>query len=436
MLTLALIVALAQTPQHRLFQQPNLPQATGEAAAFFEFAPTNGAGMGAACACTTPTGAKGEVMTYTRASNGTCTKTATGGLATTGIANGDLVVCSTNQPRVEYDGAGVLGLRVEAARTNSTLRSEELDNVAWSSNNSGIALPTVTANAATAPDGTVTADRLQIPGSTTAGHYSQLYQLSACPGGAAAQIASVYLRGVSGSGSVCLKIGTNVATCNYVSGSWSRCTPSINAAASTTLALAVDVTACGANATGVDVYAWGTQCENSGAYVTSYIPTTSATVTRALDSASLAVASFSSSAGMSWGANAVHPSGNGGSVWAASAALIQDATNRTQLYRGNTNVQNCDYFSTAGNRSIGPVIAAYVAGQNYRQSCAYSGAGASSTVSGYRDGVLTATSATGTTGAITITSLFPGALGPATSNSPADGIISRICLDPSLTRCL
>lgn len=288
-LTLALIVALAQTPQHRLFQQPNLPQATGEAAAFFEFAPTNGAGMGAACACTTPTGAKGEVMTYTRASNGTCTKTATGGLATTGIANGDLVVCSTNQPRVEYDGAGVLGLRVEAARTNSTLRSEELDNVAWSSNNSGIALPTVTANAATAPDGTVTADRLQIPGSTTAGHYSQLYQLSACPGGAAAQIASVYLRGVSGSGSVCLKIGTNVATCNYVSGSWSRCTPSINAAASTTLALSVDVTACGANAAGVDAYVWGAQCENSGTYATSYIPTTSATVTRAVDIAKVAL---------------------------------------------------------------------------------------------------------------------------------------------------
>ena len=99
--------------------------------AFFEFAPSGGAGMGAPCACTTPTGAKGEALTFTRASNGTCTKTTTGGLTTTGIANGDLVVCSSNQPRVEYDSQGVLGLLVDSAGTNSVLRSQEVNNAAW-----------------------------------------------------------------------------------------------------------------------------------------------------------------------------------------------------------------------------------------------------------------------------------------------------------------
>jgi hypothetical protein len=66
--------------------------------AFFEFAPASGAGMGTACACTTPTGAKGEALTFTRAGDATCSKQ---GLATTGIANGDLVACTGNQPRVE-----------------------------------------------------------------------------------------------------------------------------------------------------------------------------------------------------------------------------------------------------------------------------------------------------------------------------------------------
>ena len=86
--------------------------------AYFEFAPASGAGMTAACACTTPTGAKGEAMTFTRTGAATCSKQ---GLATTGINDGDLVTCaSDNQPRVEPSG-GVLGLRVESAKTNPLL---------------------------------------------------------------------------------------------------------------------------------------------------------------------------------------------------------------------------------------------------------------------------------------------------------------------------
>src|SRR5690242_20575791 len=66
----------------------------------FEFAPANGAGMGAACACTNPTGSKGETMTFTRSSDAMCTK----GNTTSSIANGDLVSCTTNQIRVMPGG--------------------------------------------------------------------------------------------------------------------------------------------------------------------------------------------------------------------------------------------------------------------------------------------------------------------------------------------
>lgn len=57
---LVIALALAQTPQHRLFRQPNLP--TGAAFAAFEAFPLSGAGTFGACSTTPPTGARGEVL--------------------------------------------------------------------------------------------------------------------------------------------------------------------------------------------------------------------------------------------------------------------------------------------------------------------------------------------------------------------------------------
>lgn len=58
--------------------------------------------------------------------------------------------------RTEYDAAGnALGLRIEPAATNLALRSQEFDSATWTKS----AL-TVSANAATAPDGSLTADML------------------------------------------------------------------------------------------------------------------------------------------------------------------------------------------------------------------------------------------------------------------------------------
>lgn len=65
------------------------------------------------------------------------------------------------EPRIEWvdlDGDGIRetpGLLLEEARTNVCLRSEELDNAAWTADNT-----TVTANATTAADGLVTMDKL------------------------------------------------------------------------------------------------------------------------------------------------------------------------------------------------------------------------------------------------------------------------------------
>ena len=105
-----------------------------------------------------PTGTRGEALTFTRTGTATCTKTASGGLATTGIADGDLVLYPANMARVEFDSAGTLGLLVESSRTNSVIRSQEINDAAWTK---GAAVGTITPNYANGPDGTLTADRYQ-----------------------------------------------------------------------------------------------------------------------------------------------------------------------------------------------------------------------------------------------------------------------------------
>jgi hypothetical protein len=76
-LTLALAIALAQTPQHRLFMQSNLSRGSSYVYGDFEFAPTTGVGMpSVACSTTAPTGVNvgvpGEAITATRATVAEC----------------------------------------------------------------------------------------------------------------------------------------------------------------------------------------------------------------------------------------------------------------------------------------------------------------------------------------------------------------------------
>lgn len=123
------------------------------ALALFEFAPAEGWGLSPTCACIAPTGAKGEVLTFTRASSGTCTK----GNWLESIADGDLVTCSTDQPRVMPggDGSGGNGLFIEDTRTNTCLRGRALCNAAWSD----VGTPSCSADQATGPFGQLTMDQ-------------------------------------------------------------------------------------------------------------------------------------------------------------------------------------------------------------------------------------------------------------------------------------
>lgn len=100
---------------------------SGSALAFLEFAPASGAGMGNACACTTPTGAKGEALTFSRSTVGECYSN----------DGQTLTQCGVNQPRVSSGTASssVLGIWKESARNNLVLQSRDLSQAVWSKTN-------------------------------------------------------------------------------------------------------------------------------------------------------------------------------------------------------------------------------------------------------------------------------------------------------------
>jgi hypothetical protein len=433
LLTLAQAEVPRQSPhQNHTRENRRMGRNSSLSLAFFEFAPASGLGMTETCACTTPTGAKGEALTFTRTGNATCSKQ---GLATTGIANGDLVVCSGNQPRVELDSDGVRGLRVEGARTNVVVRSQDIDNAAWTSGGLGAAGPTVNADAATAPDGTLTAERMQYA-ATTAGQLS--YTLQA-PFSAVATSASVYIKGFSGSGTLDLCIQSGASTyscsaCDYVSASWSRCLrENVTAFAGGRIVIG-NLTAYtgGVVRAANDVFVWGAQGE-AGAYATSYIPTAGAAATRNAEAAyfdmgsAVLPAANVGSISVSVSSNSTTKSNNYPTPIEASAAYPSPAagTNRLTLYSSNTSGSTYQCF--AGNSTPTLYSTGAVAGAaSFRAWCS-----AGSTVNGALN---TAMSESGATAGSFAAQRYI-MLGNSGGLYHQDAVISRACRDPSPDRC-
>jgi hypothetical protein len=184
-----------------------------------------------------------------------------------------------NIPRIDYSLGVCPNILLEPQRTNFGIQSEDLSSAAWFKG-TGV---TITADSAISPSGIQNADRvIGAIGTGTWGSANTLGSATSSLSSNTLYTATIYLRSSSSSSQVTLRLrdqttgNETTLLCNLTT-SWQRFEISRTTGASTT-ALAVVLT----NAT-ADFFAWGRQMEQ-GAYATSYIPTTTASVTRNADS--------------------------------------------------------------------------------------------------------------------------------------------------------
>lgn len=218
-------------------------------------------------------------------------------------SDGLMKTAASGVPRIAYDPVSRLrrGLRVEAARTNLLTYSEQLGDVSWAKG-----AVTVTDNAATAPDGLTTADKV-VETITTSSHNlnksvtvvsataytcsifvkvaerssARLYfddGAGTVHAGAIFDLVSEAITGITGTGAT--------ARMDFVGNGWVRLQVSGTTTSTTGRFVfylndaAGSWTYTGDGSSGI--YVWGAQVE-AGVAASSYIPTVASSVVRAAD---------------------------------------------------------------------------------------------------------------------------------------------------------
>jgi len=241
----------------------------------------------------TLTARKGPTPVFTRGS----TNTFVG-------SDGLIQSAAVNAPRFDHDPLTLAckGLLIEEGRTNSILQSEDF-GTSWSAIGA-----TVSVNAATSPNGLVTADKVILDLLSTTGRVQQATTLSGSHTFSAFLKASewnlAFITPSMAVGGVWFNlsngtIGTQQAGCvgsivSYGNG-WYRCSVTLTgtgAISSTrvTPTNADNTITAGDGTSGI--FAWGAQLE-AGSFPTSYIPTTTAALARSADVCSITGSDFS-----------------------------------------------------------------------------------------------------------------------------------------------
>jgi hypothetical protein len=297
--------------------------------------------------------------------------TVSGGANGTVVNNAGLVVAASC-PRFDYDPVTLAakGLLVEEARTNLLLRSAEFDNASWTKFQA-----TATADQTTSPGGTTTGDLLKEDGSAG----THVVFQNATTSAATSNTLTVYakskertrirlLMSDTGANDVRADFDLSAQTTSNVTADgtgsspvaditaagsgWYRCRlTGIPAGAGATVRSHVylldasgNLSYTGDNASGL--YVWGAQLE-AATFATSYIPTTTATVTRTADSVTMTGSNFSSWFNAAQGTLYAEFDFNvTNSVAPSTAASITDGT-ATNAFEARTSTGHTLYAATA-----------------------------------------------------------------------------------------
>jgi hypothetical protein len=190
-----------------------------------------------------------------------------------------------NVPRLTYQngGGGCPSLLLEKQSTNIATYSE--DATQWNKG-SNVGSITVTANQTISPDGTQNADKVQFPAVGSGSQYAVLF--FPFTASATTYTGSVWLKGENGGEVVWInftKDGVNYTqTLCTLTTSWQRFTLSSTlTSGADNFQIGVDTRDSAESAKPAQtIYVWGRQLEASS-YVTTLIPTTSASATRVAD---------------------------------------------------------------------------------------------------------------------------------------------------------
>lgn len=250
----------------------------------------------------TPNGTKASKLYAIKPTDGSGDLSVTRATTATRVNSSGLIESvATNVPRLDYTNGTCSSILVEPQRTNSQRYSEDLSNGSYYATGNA----SISTNQTTAPDGNTTADKL-IESNTNARHelytgsltYSGTTSISFFAKVAGRRYLACFLGGDPSKGGAIFDLqggvvsltsgGTSANIKNFGNG-WYRCSFTSILTGSSSLytclrtnASTVDVqTYLGDGTSGV--YIWGMQQELTSSYPTSYIPTTSAIVTRNAD---------------------------------------------------------------------------------------------------------------------------------------------------------